>query len=69
MLANLHYFISDNRLCIHNLPNNFDDAKLRKLFLAAANDKKAKILWVRVLFMFLNVEIISFLLGQSYAES
>lgn len=46
MLQNNHNFISDNRLCIHNLPAKFDDKKLRQLFLEAAQDKKAQILWV-----------------------
>lgn len=46
MLQNNHNFISDNRLCIHNLPAKLDDKKLRQLFLEAAKDKKAQILWV-----------------------
>lgn len=46
LLQNLHYFISDHRLCIHNLPSNYDDLKLRKLFTMAVNEKNVRILWV-----------------------
>ena len=46
LLQNLHYFISDHRLCIHNLPSNYDDLKLRKLFTMAVNEKNVHILWV-----------------------
>ncbi|KAH9418679.1 RNA-binding protein 28 [Dermatophagoides pteronyssinus] len=49
LLQNLHYFISDRRLCIHNLPGNYDDMKLRKLFTTAAKDKNARILWAKVM--------------------
>ena len=48
LLQNLHYFISDHRLCIHNLPSNYDDLKLRKLFTMAVDEKNVRILWVRI---------------------
>lgn len=32
MLRNLNMFVSRVRLAVHNLPLNFDDAKLRQLF-------------------------------------
>ena len=47
LLQNLHYFISDRRLCVHNLPPSVTDAKLRAIFQnAVKKDKSAKILWV-----------------------
>ncbi|KAH9506992.1 Patatin-like phospholipase domain-containing protein 2, variant 3 [Dermatophagoides farinae] len=49
LLQNLHYFISDHRLCIHNLPSNYDDLKLRKLFTMAVNEKNVRILWAKVM--------------------
>jgi len=49
MLQNNHYFISDRRLCIHNLPPSINDTKLRELFQKAANDKSAQILWAKVM--------------------
>lgn len=32
LLKNLHNFVSDVRLCIHNLPQSVDDVRLRKIF-------------------------------------
>lgn len=32
LLKNLHNFVSDTRLCIHNLPPSVDDQKLRQIF-------------------------------------
>ncbi|XP_075590333.1 RNA-binding protein 28-like [Dermatophagoides farinae] len=49
LLQNLHYFISDHRLCIHNLPSNYDDLKLRKLFTMAVDEKNVRILWAKVM--------------------
>jgi len=46
MLQNNHYFVSQTRLCIHNLPPNVDDQKLRSIFSNAVNDKSAKIIEV-----------------------
>lgn len=37
-LENLHYFVSKNRLCFHNLPFNFKDNDLRKLCLNELKD-------------------------------
>lgn len=51
LLQNNHNFISDKRICIHNLPPSVDDKKLKMLFLQAANDKNAKVLWVWMLFI------------------
>lgn len=51
LLKNLHNFVSDVRLCIHNLPSSIDDARLKKIFLD--NVKKthptAKIVECRVM--------------------
>ncbi|KPM08203.1 RNA-binding protein 28-like protein, partial [Sarcoptes scabiei] len=49
LLRNLHYFISDRRLCIHNLPPSMNDRNLKKLILEKINDKNAKILWIKVM--------------------
>lgn len=38
-LKNLHNFVSDVRLCIHNLPQSVDDAKLRQIFLKSVKEK------------------------------
>lgn len=32
-LKNLHNFVSDVRLCIHNLPQSVDDARLKQIFM------------------------------------
>ena len=45
-LQNYHNFISNKRLCIHNLPQKYDDKKLKQLFLKGINDKNAKIVSV-----------------------
>lgn len=37
---------------MHNLPPSITDAKLRAIFTAAVKDKSAKILWVRIYFLF-----------------
>lgn len=51
LLNNLHNFVSDVRLCIHNLPPNIDDERLRKLFQDNLNDEhpNAKIVECRVM--------------------
>jgi hypothetical protein len=49
MLQNNHYFVSKTRLCIHNLPPNFDDRMLRTLFSNAVDDKNAKIIEVIII--------------------
>lgn len=51
LLKNLHNFVSDTRLCIHNLPPSVDDQRLRQIF--SQNIKKdhkdAKIIECRVM--------------------
>ena len=42
-LKNINIFVSPTRMVVHNLPKAVDDAKLRKIFLEGAGDKKAKI--------------------------
>lgn len=51
LLNNLHNFVSDVRLCIHNLPPNVDDDRLRKLFQDKLKDQHptAKIVECRVM--------------------
>lgn len=51
LLKNLHNFVSDVRLCIHNLPPSVDDAKLRKVFfnILKGDHPKAKIIECRVM--------------------
>lgn len=51
LLKNLHNFISDTRLCIHNLPTSIDDHKLRKIFLNSVKEKypEAKLMECRVM--------------------
>lgn len=46
MLQNNHYFVSNTRLCIHNLPPNCDNKQLRKIFLNAVNEKSVRIIEV-----------------------
>lgn len=52
-LKNLHNFVSDVRLCVHNLPPSVDDEKLRKIFLNSVKvdnpDSKPKIVECRVM--------------------
>ncbi|CAN8006410.1 unnamed protein product [Ixodes hexagonus] len=48
LLQNLHYFVSQTRLSIHNLPPSVDDRKLRSLFLQNA-PKGARITEARVM--------------------
>ncbi|KAG0411487.1 hypothetical protein HPB47_011374 [Ixodes persulcatus] len=48
LLQNLHYFVSQTRLCVHNLPPSVDDRKLRALFLQNA-PKGARITEARVM--------------------
>ncbi|XP_035216871.1 RNA-binding protein 28-like, partial [Stegodyphus dumicola] len=38
-LKNVNFFVSDKRLMIHNLPKDFNDAKLRNLFKKASNPR------------------------------
>lgn len=38
-LKNLHNFVSDVRLCIHNLPQSVDDARLRQIFLKSVKEQ------------------------------
>lgn len=37
-LKNLHNFVSDTRLCVHNLPQAVDDGRLRRIFTTALKD-------------------------------
>lgn len=46
-LKNLHKFVSDTRLCIHNLLPSIDDKRLRKIVLTA--NPQAKVLECRVM--------------------
>ena len=48
-LANLHNFVSNVRLCIHNLPPSVDDEKLRKIFMNNLKDVRPKIMECRVM--------------------
>lgn len=50
-LKNLHNFISDTRLCIHNLSPNVDDQKLRNIFLhnVSKDHPNARIVECRVM--------------------
>ena len=50
-LANLHNFVSDVRLCIHNLPPSVDDEKLHKIFMNSLKDVRPKIMECRVMRM------------------
>lgn len=43
LLNNLLNFVSRNRLCVHNLPEEVDDRKLKNLFLNSVNNPIAKI--------------------------
>lgn len=51
LLNNLHNFVSDVRLCIHNLPPHIDDTKLRKIFMdkVKKDNNNPKILECRVM--------------------
>ncbi|XP_013421766.1 RNA-binding protein 28 isoform X2 [Lingula anatina] len=48
-LKNPNVFISPVRLCIRNLPVRIDDKELKKMFLKAAQDRKAKIVESRIM--------------------
>lgn len=50
-LKNLHNFVSDTRLCVHNLPSTMDDARLRKIFLqnVTSDHPGAKIVECRIM--------------------
>ncbi|XP_072045384.1 LOW QUALITY PROTEIN: RNA-binding protein 28-like [Amphiura filiformis] len=48
-LKNINIFISPTRMVVHNLPKTVDDAKLKKIFLEAAVDKKARVTESRVM--------------------
>ncbi|CAG2163454.1 unnamed protein product [Oppiella nova] len=48
-LQNTHYFVSDTRLCVHNIPLNCDNKQLRDIFMNAVNDKNARITEARVM--------------------
>lgn len=41
--------VSKTRLCIHNIPDSYDNLKLRKLFLSTVDDKKAVIVECRIM--------------------
>lgn len=49
LLQILTNYVSQTRLCIHNLPETVDDRKLKILLLAAADDANAKIIEARVM--------------------
>ncbi|RWS09599.1 RNA recognition motif-containing protein-like protein [Dinothrombium tinctorium] len=56
LLQNVLYFVSPTRLCIHNLPPEINDAKLRQIFKQAVNDKKAVITEAKVMRNYLKSE-------------
>ena len=49
LLGDITKFVSKNRLCIHNLPQDVTNQKLRKIFLDAVGDKSARITEARVM--------------------
>lgn len=51
LLKNLHNFVSDTRLCVHNLPASVDDKKLMAIFEKSVKSKfpQAKIIECRVM--------------------
>lgn len=61
-LKNLQFFVSDKRLCVHNIPSYYSDAELRKLFKNAAGPG-AKVTEVRIMRNFKKVN------AQGIAES
>lgn len=48
-LTNLHYFVSQTRLCIHNLPPWVNDQKLKQIVIDAVKDKTVKVVESRVM--------------------
>lgn len=49
-LENLHFFVSKNRLCFHNLPQNYKDEDLRKLCLRVLRgEKDVQILFCKIM--------------------
>lgn len=50
-LKNLHNFVSDVRLCIHNLPQSVDDTRLKQIFMKNIKEDhpKAKIVECKVM--------------------
>ena len=55
LLKNFHIFISPTRLCIHNIPLNMSDKKLRKIILNNT-PKEAKVTEVRIMRDFKNLD-------------
>ena len=49
MLKDLNMFISPNRLCVRNLPPTLTDQQLRRVFLKAVGEKKAKLTEAKVI--------------------
>jgi len=51
LLKNLHNFVSDTRLCVHNLPASVDDQRLRRIFADCVKTEhpNAKIVECRVM--------------------
>lgn len=49
LLRILTNFVSKTRLCVHNIPPEWDNLKLKKLFLSNAGDRKAKIVECRIM--------------------
>lgn len=48
-LKDPNVFISTTRICVHNIPVQVDDKKLKQVILKALNDKKAKINECRIM--------------------
>ena len=49
-LENLHYFVSKNRLCFHNLPSSYNDNNLRKLCSdVLKGEKDAELLFCKIM--------------------
>jgi len=42
-LRNPNIFVSPTRLCVRNIPVSVTDSRLKKIFLAAAENQKAKV--------------------------
>ncbi|XP_044739104.1 RNA-binding protein 28 [Chrysoperla carnea] len=55
ILKNLHMFVSKNRLVVHNVPESWDDSKLRQLFLKHGGTKP-EILEARIMRDLRNVD-------------
>lgn len=48
-LGNLNNFVSRNRLCFHNIPENYTDKQLRNLCLKVIDNSKAKITEAKII--------------------